>query len=201
MVRKAVYFLSVILAAFISNTAQATLVDFEADSPLYVAQTVISSNSFEFSNPFATLWKFSSDHPYYGESYSGANNQTTFLAFSSGSSPLNITQIGGGAFNLSSLDLGLGYFNVGMTAMVNLSGSLVGGGVISQSFEINHSFQTFNLGFANLASLSITSSASGYLVADNINVTAVPEPETYALIMLGLGLIGVTANRRRKQQV
>lgn len=199
--KKSAYFLSGIFAALISSAAQATVIDFEAATPLYDTQTMIAYNGFEFSNPFTQLWKFDADtHPYYNESYSGANNQTTFLAFSSSSGSLNITQEGGGAFNLSSLDLGLGYFNDSIiSSTVSLSGSQIGGGFVSQSFQINKTFQTFNLGFTNLVSFSITSSGPVYLVTDNISVTAVPEPTSLALLMLGLGIVGVTVSRRRKQ--
>lgn len=39
---------------------------------------------------------------------------------------------------------------------------------------------------------------SAYGVAlDNISVTAVPEPETYAMLLAGLGLVGAAARRRR----
>jgi hypothetical protein len=38
-----------------------------------------------------------------------------------------------------------------------------------------------------------------YDAIDNFSITAVPEPETYALMMAGLGLLGVVA-RRRKQK-
>ena len=36
-----------------------------------------------------------------------------------------------------------------------------------------------------------------YLVATMGSVTPVPEPETYAMLLAGLGLIGFTASRRR----
>jgi hypothetical protein len=35
---------------------------------------------------------------------------------------------------------------------------------------------------------------------DNISVTAVPEPETYAMLLAGLGLMGAIARRRRANQ-
>ncbi len=39
---------------------------------------------------------------------------------------------------------------------------------------------------------------SAYGVAlDNISVTAVPEPETYAMLLAGLGLVGAAVRRRR----
>lgn len=35
------------------------------------------------------------------------------------------------------------------------------------------------------------------MLLDNVAVTAVPEPETYAMMMAGLGLVGLMARRRR----
>jgi hypothetical protein len=36
------------------------------------------------------------------------------------------------------------------------------------------------------------------MLLDNVTVTAVPEPETYAMMMAGLGMIGLMARRRRR---
>ncbi len=36
---------------------------------------------------------------------------------------------------------------------------------------------------------------------DNVSVTAVPEPETYALMLVGLGLIGAVVRRRKANSV
>ncbi|MBK9348103.1 MAG: FxDxF family PEP-CTERM protein [Burkholderiales bacterium] len=35
---------------------------------------------------------------------------------------------------------------------------------------------------------------------DNVSVTAVPEPETYAMLLAGLGVMGAVARRRKAQQ-
>jgi hypothetical protein len=43
----------------------------------------------------------------------------------------------------------------------------------------------------------VNSAAAGSF-SGNIRVAAVPEPETYAMLLAGLGLIGFTAARRRK---
>jgi hypothetical protein len=35
---------------------------------------------------------------------------------------------------------------------------------------------------------------------DNLQVAAVPEPETYAMLLAGLGLVGAIARRRKTAQ-
>ncbi len=42
--------------------------------------------------------------------------------------------------------------------------------------------------------------ANNYIGLDNVSVTAVPEPETYALLLAGLGVMGAVARRRKSQQ-
>lgn len=53
-------------------------------------------------------------------------------------------------------------------------------------------------------SSEIGGKSGGYLQFDNlrfnVSVTAVPEPETYALMFAGLGLVGVIARRRKAKQ-
>lgn len=52
--------------------------------------------------------------------------------------------------------------------------------------------------FVTSAGMYVTDSAPGTNVQANWHVTSVPEPETYAMLLAGLGLLGVAA-RRRKQ--
>jgi hypothetical protein len=39
--------------------------------------------------------------------------------------------------------------------------------------------------------------ANGSFVVDNLTITAIPEPETYAMLLAGLGFMGVAARRRK----
>ncbi len=54
---------------------------------------------------------------------------------------------------------------------------------------------TFNFSFENRGGDNV-----GALL-DNVTVTAVPEPESYAMIMAGLGLMGFIVRRRKNGQV
>jgi PEP-CTERM motif len=39
--------------------------------------------------------------------------------------------------------------------------------------------------------------ANGSFVVDNLTITAIPEPETYAMFLAGLGFMGIAARRRK----
>ncbi|MTV40968.1 PEPxxWA-CTERM sorting domain-containing protein [Duganella radicis] len=73
---------------------------------------------------------------------------------------------------------------------------------VQQTFNYTGTWTTFNFNasFSGLSSLTWQQGPAlgGKFEFDNINVTAVPEPETYAMLLAGLGLVGVAA-RRRKQ--
>jgi len=66
----------------------------------------------------------------------------------------------------------------------------------------HHVTETFNYHATTTGTtlLTFTSAASGYsgAVIDNVSVTAaVPEPETYAMLLAGLGMVGFIARRKR----
>lgn len=62
-----------------------------------------------------------------------------------------------------------------------------------------NTFTTFStIGFTNLKSVTFSmSSGSQYVAFDNLIATPVPEPETYALMLGGLALVGWAARRRK----
>jgi hypothetical protein len=60
--------------------------------------------------------------------------------------------------------------------------------------------QTFTLGLTGVTAVNITGvpSNTGYWAMDNV-VVSVPEPETYAMLLVGLGLLGfMTRNKNSK---
>ena len=48
-----------------------------------------------------------------------------------------------------------------------------------------------------VAGYGFTGTMGGYPISERITAAAVPEPETYALMMVGLGMIGLLARRRK----
>ena len=68
-------------------------------------------------------------------------------------------------------------------------------------------FETFSLGtdWINLVSARIVNtdpnSNQGLFSVDNINIIPVPEPETYAMLLAGLGLLGFMIRGRKETVV
>jgi hypothetical protein len=58
-------------------------------------------------------------------------------------------------------------------------------------------YVTFTAGGASIDTLSFIAHGNPAFEAANFSVTAVPEPENLALLVAGLGLLGVMARRRR----
>jgi len=74
----------------------------------------------------------------------------------------------------------------------------------SLGFPVTNGDQSFNqsVQFTALAGSKITSlvfaSTDNAFESANFSITPIPEPETYALMMAGLGVMGFVARRRRK---
>ncbi len=58
-------------------------------------------------------------------------------------------------------------------------------------------WQNITLTFKGTAQSMVFSSNGGNIAFDNIRITAVPEPETYAMLLAGLAAVGFMARRRR----
>jgi roadblock/LC7 domain-containing protein len=87
---------------------------------------------------------------------------------------------------------------------VNFGGS-------SNTFSVadsNADFSTFSLNFIATGSSANISFMDNFVegnrnvgtLLDNVSVTAVPEPEVYGMMLMGLGLMGFVAQRRKNQE-
>ncbi|SDH36455.1 MULTISPECIES: FxDxF family PEP-CTERM protein [unclassified Duganella] len=88
-------------------------------------------------------------------------------------------------------------------AVYTSSGTLVYSGTkkssgIVDNWKLNASNQILTAGDYYLQVIGKVNSAASLSGNIALKVTAVPEPETYAMMLAGLGLVGVVARRRKK---
>lgn len=106
-------------------------------------------------------------------------------------------------FTLNSFD-GARYTSYGQIGSIDVIGHKTNGSTVTASFAAGTAWAHNALsGFSDLSSVEFIGHTAGALTIDNISVTtvtAVPEPETYAMLLAGLMLIGATARHRKGGQ-
>jgi len=114
-------------------------------------------------------------------------NAVTFRRQDAALFNLNSLEFSPGDFAGNDVKLGIkGVFADGSTVSVHVQGHN-GGGLTPVDFT----------GWDGLASVVLTGNllSQSYVQVDNINVTAVPEPASYAMLAAGLGLLGIARRR------
>lgn len=181
------------LIASLSISAHATVIDFEASgSPGTYNNLDYAINGFVFNHTMDNIdispsayW--SSTGPAHSGSFAALNNY-------GGTGELSL--LGGGTFSFQDLWL-KGWY--GTTSSVSVTGYLGGSEVGSVSGLLSNGWVNYAGNFSSIDKLSIVT--NGIFLVDDITVNStmapVPEPETYAMLMAGLGLLGAVARRRK----
>jgi hypothetical protein len=190
--------LGVLLAAA-SSSVQAVTVDFEdIASHGNPSRFVIKDKGLTFTGVNMDVL---------GNNVYGAfvRNETTWLA-TNHYFTTKITATNSDIFSLTKLDMALVFlFDTQAQEYATLVGHLENGDTVTTDILVSASaWQSFSLtGFTNVTSIDVFKRelGNGSLGFDNFefDVQAVPEPATFSL--LGLGLLGMTAYRRRSAKV
>jgi hypothetical protein len=214
-------FLTLMLVAGASVPARATIITFDG-----LAGTAMPGNSQVFTtftkfspSTVATVdgFQFSSSGRefFLGAAYTAAccNSDLGDLAYNGtdyliGEPDITVSKVGGGAFSLNGFDLA--EWDNTFTASIKLTTAGPGGpttevlplSILGNKFKtVGNDFTHFSLtGYDNVVSFTLVGNVSwAFIAMDNLDVAApIPEPETYAMLLAGLGLLGI-ASRRRKQ--
>ncbi|MBK1687931.1 PEP-CTERM sorting domain-containing protein [Rubrivivax gelatinosus] len=146
---------------------------------------------------------FSSDSGYLGIELTapnvGAFNGTPYLIDSRGT--LSVARSDGQAFRLEGFDIGQSWFTNQPTAGITVTYDLAGGGSTSQALVLTRGFLRLEPGLGITAmhfALDVPALGGGYVALDNLVISAVPEPATWAGFALGLVVLGGAARRRRR---
>lgn len=189
-------FIAVAATVLASVGAQAAVIDFESTgSPRNYNALDYAVDGFVFNQTMDNV-DISAGAPWAGN---GPAHSGSFAALNNYGGIGEITKAGGGTFSFESLWLKSWYNQ-------QISGTITGlfqGTEVGSVSGVFNGWTLFSGNFTGIDTLRI--STDSIFLVDDISldsvVSPVPEPETYALLLAGLGLMGVAARRRKQQEM
>lgn len=140
-----------------------------------------------------------------GTAWYGTTSTGTHFAFLQNTAAISQTFSSTSPYNYTfSFDLALRpYYNLGQQVVVQLDGQQIASAVPMTSWaSVTASALNIQAGTHTLTFLGTNPNhaydTSAFIDNIAMNVTAVPEPETYALLLAGIGCVGAAARRRNK---
>jgi hypothetical protein len=211
------------LLAGASSSTQATIITFDGlPGTALTGNSVVGATYTGFAaNVPATVsgFQFSSSGPEYflGSAYAAAccasdlgplaYNGTDYLI---GLPDISVNKVGGGAFALNGFDLSKWDGSTPVSITLTTIGP---SGATTQTLPLSpflnsfittgDDFSHFSLtGYDNVVSFTLTGNVTDRFIAiDNVNISdPVPEPESYAMLLAGLGFLGVMARHRKQKE-
>jgi hypothetical protein len=187
--------LLVIGALFPFALAQAATITFE-DVSLSIGPTTAPFTSGGYSFSYTPGDTPGGIHGVTNLSYRG--DGSNYLVYESGVGTETFSSLSG-AFNLTSLDLE-GGLNFPSTANLTITGTRFDNTTVTYTAPIEPAvFKPYVLNdFTNLRSVTLGSIKGGaYIAVDNIQVSPVPEPQTYAMLLAGMAMLAGVARYRK----
>ena len=125
----------------------------------------------------------------------GPYGQTSQSNLAYNGAPLAVGDVAAG---FSSLAFTSGAFS---TAYMDVYAGLGGTGTLLGSVQLGsnpHAFSPTSVSFSGVAQSFVLRGGAGQAGIDDVQITTVPEPESYGMLLAGLGLIGVAARRKQR---
>jgi hypothetical protein len=194
------------VAAVASFGAQAQVIDFDelAHDDYYVGYQTILADGFLFDGSFGNsdqlgVWGRN------GAYQADTGNASVFINY--GGNVITMRQADGATFDFASIDFA-DVRNTGESATFQFTFNYAAGGSASSQVTLDSlaGLETFTFNQSGLSSVSWQNIAGngGFGQFDNVGIGAVaapvPEPQTYALMLAGLGAVAWVARRRRPQR-
>ena len=195
-----------VTAAFLTNSAMAATIDFEALDGGYSANYSVYEDGFRITHSSISDFGFylidnPADHLGMCNPGCPSNGTTAFYAFNESS--VTFDRKNKGLFSFTSLDVAKTFLENGHPVTLTLSAMGLNGAITKTIFveeSLGESFSNFNFtDFENISSLTITGGQEfPEFAIDNVvlSIAEVPEPASWATLIAGLGIIGSIRRRR-----